>query len=113
MPSDRPETVDLYVHWLYTRSIHTRPSIEEIGKHCTESALLVDLFVFAERMQNGYLKDATVDALILAMNTADKGDKMWYPICAVKDAYAGTPAGSPLRRLFVDMYVSHGSSRWI
>lgn len=113
LPTDRPEIVDLYVQWLYRAKLFTRPFIEDAGGDCVESTLLVKLFVFGEKVQDGRVRDAAIDALVMAMNTEDKDGKRWFPTGRVGDAYDGTPSGSPLRRLFVDMYVSRGDDTWI
>ncbi|KAF2158361.1 hypothetical protein M409DRAFT_31115 [Zasmidium cellare ATCC 36951] len=113
LPADRPKVVDLYVHWLYTGKIFVRPLLEETGENNTESAIIVELFLFGEKVQDGNLKDAAIDALIMATNTQDKDQKLWYPTNTIEDAYNGTPASSPLRRLLVDMYISHGHGPWI
>lgn len=60
-------------------------------------------------MQDGDFKDAIVDALIHTVAAPDEKGMRYYPIAqSVNRAYIGTPKGSPIRRLLVDMYTFHG-----
>lgn len=84
-----------------------KDSQEELG-------VLIDGFIFGEKIQDGDFKDAIIDALISSVSTIGKEDKCWYPAGEKVDrAYKGTPPGSPLRRLLVDMHVYHGHRDWV
>lgn len=113
LPDDNPQVVSLYLHWLYYNKLFCRPPDEQSVEDGNEQSLLISLFVFGEKIQDGQLKDAVIDAIILSTNTPDKNGNRWYPTGAVNAAYKGTPANSPLRTLLVDMYVQHGTSKWI
>jgi hypothetical protein len=80
----------------------------------SKPSLLVESFIFGEKIQDGDFKDAVVDAMILSINTMGKDDKHWYPSGpAVDRAYEGTPEGSPMRKLMVDIHVNHGNREWL
>lgn len=65
-------------------------------------------------IQDGDFKDAVIDALIASVATVGKEDKYWYPSGERADrVYNGTPPGSPLRRLLVDMHIHHGRRDWV
>ncbi|KAK0888545.1 hypothetical protein LTR57_025513, partial [Friedmanniomyces endolithicus] len=57
---------------------------------------------------------AVIDALIVSVNTPAKDRNCWFPTgFTVEKAYEGTPAGSPLRRLMVDLHNHNGDEEWI
>jgi hypothetical protein len=112
LPDDSSLAVGLYVQWIYAGKIFSRPSKEEADdkSSCDEQTLLVEAFIFGEKVQDGQFKDAIVDSILTAINDPGKDGKLWYPGGQIVDrAYEGTPEGSPLRMLMVDIYVKHGS----
>lgn len=118
LPYDNPSAVGLYIQWIYSGKIFTRPGKQEgeIEDKPTysEALLLVEGFIFGDKVQDGDFKDAIVDAMIASINTTGKDDKHWYPSGpAVDRAYEGTPEGSPLRKLMVDIHVNHGGREWL
>jgi hypothetical protein len=112
LPDDTPSIVVLYVQWIYSGKILSRTTpVEEEGadeQECkNESAfdLLISGFVFGEKIQDGNFKDAVIDALVHTVTTPNEKGVCWYPTKSwVDQAYVGTPEGSPIRRLLVDMY---------
>jgi hypothetical protein len=121
LPDDTPPIVDLYVQWIYSGKILSRKTpVEEVGadeEECkNESAfdLLIGGFVFGEKIQDGNFKDAVLDALVHTVTTPNEKGVCWYPTKSwVDQAYMGTPEGSPIRRLLVDMYTYHGKADWL
>jgi hypothetical protein len=120
LPDDTPSVVDLYVQWIYTGGIFSPDKpIEDDGdreecKNGRHFDLLIGGFVFGEKVQDGEFKDAVLDALIHTVRTPDDEGVCWYPTKHWVDrAYVGTPEGSPLRRLLVDMYSFHGRKDWL
>lgn len=78
-----------------------------------EINLLVGAFVFGEKVQDGRFKDAVIDATIKSTLSPDEDDVKWFPgVTAINRAYAGTPTGSPLRRLMVDFWTYRGTDTW-
>lgn len=114
LPDDTPSVVNLYAQWLYSDKIISRQSPnEEDERTVAEYSLLIDAFVFGEKIQDGPFKDASIDALIHLVDTPDKDGWKWYPTGRVDFAYQGTPEGSPLRKLLVDMHMFHGNGEWL
>jgi hypothetical protein len=121
LPDDTPSIVDLYVQWTYSGKILSRKTpVEEEGadeqERKNESAfdLLIGGFVFGEKIQDGNFKDAVLDALVHTVTTPNEKGVCWYPTKSwVDQAYVGTPEGSPIRRLLVDMYTYHGKADWL
>ncbi|KAI6853114.1 hypothetical protein KC323_g9428 [Hortaea werneckii] len=111
---DSAAAVDLYIQWIYNKRIFCRQPLEEIEKGQEELGVLIDGFIFGEKIQDGDFKDAIIDALIASVSTIGKEDRYWYPSGEMVDrAYKGTPPGSPLRRLLIDMHVHHGCRDWV
>ena len=87
---------------------------QEEDKSGHEFDVLTGAFVFGEKVQDGDFKDAVVDALIHTVVAPDEKGVRYYPTAqSVNRAYIGTPEGSPIRRLFVDMYTFHGRQDWL
>jgi hypothetical protein len=83
-------------------------------KNGHEFKVLIGAFVFGEKVQDGDFKDAVIDALIHTVATPDEEGAFWYPTKQLVDrAYTGTPEGSPIRRLLVDMHAFHGKRCWL
>lgn len=121
LPDDTPSVVDLYVQWIYSgRVLSRKAGAEEEGNDSIERGnghefdLLVGGFVFGEKVRDGDFKDAVIDALIHTVATPDDNGSCWYPMKKwVTQAYAGTPEGSPIRKLLVDMFMFNGQEDWL
>ncbi|TKA83002.1 hypothetical protein B0A55_04672 [Friedmanniomyces simplex] len=114
LPDDKPEVFNLYAEWKYTGKLLSRLSPSDSGSNGGELTLLIDAYVFGEKVQDRDFQDATLDALIMSTNTQDQEGKKWFPSGAVvRRAYRGTLAGSPIRRLLVDMHNHNGGENWI
>lgn len=114
LPNDDPAVFALYIQWIYRRRIFCRQEMGDTGGNREEIGLLIEAFVLGEKLQDQAFRDAVVDCLIDAVDTPDGQDKQWYPSPgAIDRAYRGTPEGSPLRRLLVDMYFFHGRREWL
>ena len=113
LPDDKQNVVSLYVNWIYAGRILSRTSDLTNGHGSDEMDLLVDTFVFGEKIQDGHFKDAVIDAAIKSTFSVDKDGIAWFPgVTAVNRAYEGTPSGSPLRRLMVDFWARRGLEKW-
>ncbi|OQN95406.1 hypothetical protein B0A48_18592 [Cryoendolithus antarcticus] len=114
LPDDIPLVADLYIQWLYANKIFSQQLPEEEGEEGKEFGLLVDGFLFGEKIQDGHFKNALIDALIQSVRALDLSGTPWRPIKRwVDQAYKGTTNGSPLRRLLVDLHAFRGESAWI
>lgn len=112
---DESSVVDLYLQWIYTGRIFSRPSDEGTSEGEEELDTLVGGFIFGEKVQNGDFKDAIVDAIVSSfpVTTSKKKKLRPPPAQCVDKAYGGTPEGSPLRNLLVAMYVTRGRRTWL
>lgn len=106
--------------WIYPDRIFSRWSPEDdedddkgSSSSSNDTGTLIAAFIFGEKIQNQDFQDAVVDALIHSFGTPGEREG-WYPGATWVDrAYEGTPEGSPLRSLIVDLHVFLGSSKWL
>ena len=111
---DDPKVVELYAQWLYCGRILSHDPTLDSEQDSGEPDLLVGAFVFGENIQDAQFRDTVLDALIMYTSTPYKHGERWFPTgSTVRRAYKGTPVGSPLRRLMVDLHSHHGSQEWI
>ena len=114
LPDDDPKVVDLYTQWLYCRKVLSHDSTLISERNSGELDLLIDAFVFGEKIQDQLFRDTIIDALITYTNTPDKQGTSWFPTGdMVRRAYEGTPTGSPLRTLMVNLHNHRGTQKWI
>ncbi|EUC28627.1 hypothetical protein COCCADRAFT_40873 [Bipolaris zeicola 26-R-13] len=98
------KAVEAYCRWLYS---HTIPCHDDI---LYTTRLLCQLFVLGEKLLDQTLKNAVLAMMIEGAQTNHR-----Y-LCSrplVKLIYDGTPKGSPVRRLMVDLYVYIAHSVWL
>ena len=113
LPNDDPAVFALYFQWVYRGRIFSSQDTGDTGGNREEISLLVDAYVFGEKLQDRDFRDAVIDSLIHAVDTPDAQDLKWYPTSAAIDsAYIGTPEGWPLRKLLVDMHFFHSLPKW-
>jgi hypothetical protein len=73
LPDDDPSFVDLYLQRAYSGRILSRQSADGGGPgNGEEFDLLIDGFVFGEKVQNGDFIDAVVDTLVKSFAVPDK-----------------------------------------
>lgn len=114
LPDDKADVVALYIQWVYGGKIFSRQPPSEAPSTGRELDLLVDCYIFGEKVQDDNFKDAVLDALLACIDTKDEEGSRWFPTGhSVQRAYEQTPQGSPLRKLLVDMYNQSGRSDWI
>lgn len=114
LPDDDPGVFDLYVQWIYRGQIFSRMPRAEFRLLDREMELLIDAYIFGEKIQDSNYQDAVLDSLLAYTNTRDEKGVRWFPTGAlVRKAYQKTPASSPLRRLLVDMHNRSGHKEWV
>jgi hypothetical protein len=114
LKGDEPSIVDLYLQWIYTGRIFSRPSDEGGSEGEGELGILVEGYIFGEKVQNVDFKDAVLDAIVKCFPIPSKKNKVCCPpVLCVDKAYGGTPEGSQLRKLLVAIYATRGSRAWL
>lgn len=114
LSEDSREVVALYVRWLYRGELQlvglheTAPDFEDTtaasGKVFNS---LAAAYTYGEKIMDVKFKNAVVLKFLEAKRVFS-----WYPSCGVaKRVYQGTPAGSPLRRLLIDIIASNANTK--
>ncbi|KAK4495655.1 hypothetical protein PRZ48_012923 [Zasmidium cellare] len=118
LPSDSAEVVSCYVDWCYSKQIasthlFSEQSLRDLDE---EDALLADLYVFGEKVQDDRFCNAVMTAMAELMDQEFVTDGVLASRSpgpsTVKTIYDGTPTDSPARRFLVDQYVAYGSQEW-
>lgn len=82
--------------------------INKSGKLRAYYSFMVDLYLFGERLQDDEFCDDVLCAILLMLDKPE-----WCPGSnTIARAYAGTPVGSPLRKLLVDVWTEEADSSW-
>jgi len=96
-----PVIFEGYCGWLYTGKV-MHLEIDQCYIY------LANLHVLGERILDVTFQNSVIAAMIRRSQTY----KTYPGIQTVQIIYAGTPAGSPARRLLVDFWVFAGSPKW-
>lgn len=114
LPDDDPEAFALYLQWIYRGKIFSRRPPCESPFRSGKLDLLIDCYIFGEKVQDDGYKDAVLDSLLACTSTKDEERERWFPTGqSVQRAYQKTPSGWPLRKLLVDMHNRSGRADWI
>jgi len=110
---DDANTFSLYQDWLYSHQISTCKDVG--GREGNEEYIeLCKAYCLGEKLMDDNFKNAVVDAIIHKNATKASDGHHWYPVGkAIRYAYDGTPAGSPLRKLLVDFYAYQAVEGWL
>lgn len=75
--------------------------------------LLAELYVLGERMLDSSIREAVLKQMVQLGNSSWIYSAAWAPPTkSINTIYTGTTAGSPARRLLVDLNVSFGRTDW-
>jgi hypothetical protein len=107
LSEDSPETVTLYINWLYHPNIETGLPTEKYNDTTTSRipakgyGVLAKAYVFGEKVMDTKFKTAVLLKLIEVEDALEECPGANDAIIV----YAGTPAGSPMRQLITDLAV--------
>ncbi|MCJ1450971.1 hypothetical protein MMC28_001305 [Mycoblastus sanguinarius] len=103
-----PDAFELFVNWLYHKTLAPlNTTNDDLAK--TEVMKYIALYLMVEPWGILELKNLIIDT-IEDRYTCDKG---WFPRELIKQIWAKTPKGSPLRRYIVDYFLFKTSRvRW-
>ena len=113
LEEEDPESFQLYLHWLYRRTLPTR--IDEPGYSGNAEYLqLAKAYILRDRLQDGSFQDVILDAIVNKCRTRANDGSTWFPVGPViEHIYQNTTDSSKARRLLTDLYVCHGSGDWL
>ena len=105
LPEDDPEIFGIYLHQVLTNELCVLPdSLPRVDHGYKEKIRLVKLYVLAEKLQDAKSKNAIVRGFI-ACCYQPRSDNLCYFFdkSLATLLYEGTPRGSKLRKVFVEM----------
>lgn len=104
VPAGKADAFTIYVHWLYTRRLHTRKKKQDFATngHRLEWITLVDSYILGEHLADVEFRDRLMDVLLDWQKEASHADKVAV-LCRVSDIYYACPKSSPLRELVSDI----------
>lgn len=111
LPEEDPTTIGLLVDYLYTSIFHLLPAKAEGDDKEEDKELqtgLISLYLFAEKINDAPLMNATIDAVQLSCYTSKLIPK--FPL--VSQVYENTKPTSKLRLLTLEMYIYGSHSGW-
>lgn len=119
LPDEDPQVMTHYLSYTYSKCLPTDIfTADFMGTFPEESdeyyQLLADLYVAGERLLDETICGATITEFIRLTSLTDKSSKRYCPMKeAVKTIYRGTTAGSPARRLMVNIHLAYGTTKWL
>jgi hypothetical protein len=105
LPEERPDVVSHYLNYTYSKALpsvfdsaSTNPKFESDRYY----ELLAEIYVLGERLQDRSVRTAVIESSV----------RSWEYLISIKEPaniiYRGTTAGSPARRLVVDLFLAYG-----
>jgi hypothetical protein len=115
LPEEDPETMAHYMTFVYCNKLPFDGIQPRKKEHfALRWSILIDLYVYGERFPCQVIQDAAVKEILRLTRVTCSNGSLWFPIGTnVEKVYGGTPEGSPLRRLMVDMHVIRGCKEWL
>ena len=116
LPEYDSSTFQLYVVMTYTGFLATKDLPEEWQS-------LVDVYILAEWLEDKWAKNRVVDAMhgfvrehiprAVGFTAEGSQTKDHISVASLVSLYAGTPAGSPARKLVVELFADNGTEGWL
>lgn len=91
-----------FVNWVYRNELHDEHNHWSNPLCCDK---LIDLYVLADKWEITILKNVVIDLTIDCFDSADCYSNDRFPTRCIGTVYRNTGHGSPLRRLWVDLYL--------
>jgi len=108
-PDDEADAIYGYIQWLYTGKIACKLPKSRGGDTYIR---LASLYTLGEKLLDRAFQDSVVNVFTISTRWSDSEGLHWYPGGKpIEMVYHGTPTDSPMRRLLVDVFVLHGSSK--
>lgn len=122
LPEEQPANVANYLDFAYGRNLPTKQIDQKLLENkptldpalASPSCTLADLYLLGERVLDSGIQNAVTEEIIrIDSLRLDKGALHFPSATFVNKIYTGTTPKSPMRRLIVDIHVSHGNSAWL
>ena len=114
-PEEDSETMAHFMAFVYHGQLPFNGILPTKKDHFTARwPILIELYLYGERFLYPIIQDAVINEILRLTRIACADGSTWYPSCKdVEKVYRGTPEGSPLRQLMVDMHVVQGDKNWL
>ena len=109
LPEEDPKTFQLYLHWLYCKTL----PVKSDSIRNTELVKLAKAYVLGDRLLDLDFKDKVIDAIIDKSRSSSLGLYGYMLDPATAYIYKNTLEGSKARLLFVDLYLGEGDKAWL
>lgn len=109
------ETLRCYLSFVYEQKLPTQSlAVGSEGFVNKPWGTLARLYILGERLLDTEIQHAVIKEMLRLCYLKDNKGSRWFPAReTVTKIYDGTPAGSPARRLMVDLHVSHANGNWL
>lgn len=117
LPEEKPEYVLYYLDFAYqgilpSHDVEDGNDMRDAGGRHTR--IIRELYMFGERMVDSSLRNAIIKEMIRLSSLKDDDKHRWIPNWhTAAKVYQSTAAGSPIRRLMVDLLVTNGQPGWM
>jgi hypothetical protein len=113
LPEEKPDLVAFYLDWLYGKGLPT-DSTKRDSRNGKVYDVLADLYALGERLQDDKIRNIIIDEVVRFSNLFGRETGRNYPLdYAIITIYETTTAGSPARRLLVELFVTDGEAKWV
>lgn len=113
LPEEKPDIVAFYLDYTYSERLPT-DSTKRNSRNGKVYDVLADLYALGERLQDDKIRNVVIDEIVAFSRLYAKGTGFHYPLdYAITTIYESTTAGSPVRRLLVEMFLTRGEAKWV
>ena len=118
LPDDDADLVKVYLQFLYSGRISIPPMCTAAGLKCDDHEsvyfALAGLYALGEKLMDIKLKNQVIEEIFVNAWSKHSSSEQRRPSASVVDKiYGSTAAGSPARRLMVDIYFWKGKKDWM
>ena len=106
-PEDSIEAFGIYHHFLYTGRVLSKDPNSHAGSP-QEYERLVQAYILGDKLMDGDYKDIIIDCIVHKLNETCTFDPNLTTL-----VYESTASHSPLRRLWLDVYVWLSNAQWL
>jgi len=106
LPEQSSGAFELYSGWLYWRKIPLENQRGEARENA-QVEQLIHAYYLADMIEDVEFADAVIDKIIACI-----ANRCHPPVIHTNDVYLSLPPGSPLRQLFVDIWIHESWNPW-
>jgi hypothetical protein len=113
LSEEQPGILGIYLHWVYMKALPTFiVGSQNPGAENPEYKVLAHAYALGERLLDTSFKNAVLQALCDAIGNQPYYETTCLGATTIHIIYGGTTAGSPARRLLVDIWAYAACEQW-